>query len=114
MGGGQSFQFDPVAMTAEEVASYLVAKSPLFEKYAERIVQMDLNGAMLLVCSTERDLDNVLTELGITSTVDRLRFKAVFKELQDFQLKPSGTDLQADPVSSGGASTAAPSSLSKN
>jgi hypothetical protein len=79
MGGGHSVQFDPALMTAEQVASYLVAKSPVFEKYRTDIIKMDIDGEVLIE-TNDGDLDELLSELNVGSVVDKKKFRAAFKE----------------------------------
>jgi hypothetical protein len=71
-------------MTAVQIAEYLVAKSQTLEKYAEKIIDLDITGELLMELK-EADMDNILDEIGVSSTLDKRRFQAALKELPQFQ-----------------------------
>lgn len=105
MGGNQSVQVDPALVTAEQVASYLVSKSPVFEKYTDAILRTDINGEVLMDTNDD-EVDELLVLLAVENIVDKKKFKAAFKEFIEFK-----TIFSMSPSVSAGALSSAQQTL---
>ena len=94
MGGGQSVQFDPCSMTAEQIATYLVAKNQTFEKYRASIVENDINAKVLLQIRPE-DLDDFLKEINMESVLLRASVKVAHSELLALTISSTSATVNA-------------------
>ena len=98
MGGGASV---PQDLTADKVASHLTSFGEMYEPYAKKLLENDVNGVFLDDCA-EEDLHTLFEEVGVQSMMHKKKLSAEFKSFKESRgssvvAAPAAADVKQAP-----------------